>query len=176
MKGAEKRMNIQTHVLAIVQVFEDYIDLNSNALMKEVNKSHIRKNDDNDNTFFEDFKYPDTPMLKELKTIIHSKVEKIINIELKLQDIWIHKTPSRAQTNFHNHYGALCSFVYYPKFIEKQGSLKFVLFWNGKIIEKIITPKEKMLLVFPSEVFHYTTQNNTDIERVSISGNFYAKE
>jgi len=176
MKQTEKRMNIQTHVLAIVQVFEDYIDINSNALMKEVNKSHIRKNDDNDNTFFEDFKYPDTPMLKELKTIIHSKVEKIINIELKLQDIWIHKTPSRAQTNFHNHYGALCSFVYYPKFIEKQGSLKFVLFWNGKIIEKTITPKEKMLLVFPSEVFHYTTQNNTDIERVSISGNFYAKQ
>ena len=176
MKGAEKRMNIQTHVLAIVQVFEDYIDINSNALMKEVNKSHIRKNDDNDNTFFEDFKYPDTSMLKELKTIIHSKVEKIINIELKLQDIWIHKTPSKAQTNLHNHYGALCSFVYYPKFIEKQGSLKFVLFWNGKIIEKTITPKEKMLLVFPSEVFHYTTQNNTDIERVSISGNFYAKQ
>ena len=143
MKGAEKRMNIQTHVLAIVQVFEDYIDLNSNALMKEVNKSHIRKNDDNDNTFFEDFKYPDTPMLKELKTIIHSKVEKIINIELKLQDIWIHKTPSRAQTNFHNHYGALWSFVYYPKFIEKQGSLKFVLFWNGKIIEKTIHLKKK---------------------------------
>jgi len=176
MKQTEKRMNIQTHVLAIVQVFEDYIDLNSNALMKEVNKSHIRKNDDNDNTFFEDFKYPDTSMLKELKTIIHSKVEKIINIELKLQDIWIHKTPSKAQTNLHNHYGALCSFVYYPKFIEKQGSLKFVLFWNGKIIEKTITPKEKMLLVFPSEVFHYTTQNNTDIERVSISGNFYAKQ
>jgi hypothetical protein len=176
MKQTEKRMNIQTHVLAIVQVFEDYIDINSNALMKEVNKSHIRKNDDNDNTFFEDFKYPDTSMLKELKTIIHSKVEKIINIELKLQDIWIHKTPSKAQTNLHNHYGALCSFVYYPKFIEKQGSLKFVLFWNGKIIEKTITPKEKMLLVFPSEVFHYTTQNNTDIERVSISGNFYAKQ
>jgi len=176
MKQTEKRMNIQTHVLAIVQVFEDYIDINSNALMKEVNKSHIRKNDDNDNTFFEDFKYPDTSMLKELKTIIHSKVEKIINIELKLQDIWIHKTPSKAQTNLHNHYVALCSFVYYPKFIEKQGSLKFVLFWNGKIIEKTITPKEKMLLVFPSEVFHYTTQNNTDIERVSISGNFYAKQ
>ena len=51
MKETEKRMNIQTHVLAIVQVFEDYIDLNSNALMKEVNKRHIRKNDDNDNTF-----------------------------------------------------------------------------------------------------------------------------
>jgi hypothetical protein len=97
-------------------------------------------------------------------------------MELKLSDIWIHKTPSRAQTNFHNHYGAFCSFVYYPKFIEKQGSLKFVLFWNGKILERTITPKEKMLLVFPSEVFHYTTQNNTDVERVSISGNFFIKE
>ena len=75
-------MNIQNHVLAVVQVFEDYIDLNSNALMKEVNQSHIRKNDDNDNTFFEDFKYPNTPMLKDLKTTIHSKVEKIMNVEL----------------------------------------------------------------------------------------------
>ena len=96
--------------------------------MKEVNQSHIRKNDDNDNTFFEDFKYPNTPMLKDLKTTIHSKVEKIMNVELKMDDIWIHKTPSRAQTGLHNHADAWCSFVYYPRFVEKQGSLKFVLF------------------------------------------------
>ena len=69
-----------------------------------------------------------------------------------------------------------CSFVYYPKFIEEQGSLRFILFWNGSIIEKIIKPKEKMLLIFPSEVFHFTSQNNTEIERVSISGNFDRKK
>ena len=45
-----------------------------------------------------------------------------------------------------------------------------------KIIEKIIKPKEKMLLIFPSEVFHFTSQNNTEIERVSISGNFDRKK
>jgi ectoine hydroxylase-related dioxygenase (phytanoyl-CoA dioxygenase family) len=32
-----------------------------------------------------------------------------------------------------------------------------------------------MLLVFPGEVFHFTSQNDTEIERVSISGNFYRK-
>ena len=42
--------------------------------------------------------------------------------------------------------------------------------------EKIIKPKEKMLLIFPSEVFHFTSQNNTEIERVSISGNFDRKK
>ena len=179
MKGTEKRMKAQSHILALVQVFEDYIDLDSNALMKEVNQSHLRKDDNNDATFFEDFIYPNTPMLKDLKKTIHSKVEKIMNVELEYDDIWVHKTPPRAQTSLHNHTadgnGPLCSFVYYPKFIEKQGSLKFIIFWNGRILEKIIIPKEKMLLIFPSEVFHYTSQNNTEIERVSISGNFFRK-
>ena len=41
-----------------------------------------------------------------------------------------------------------------------------------KIIERIITPEKKMLLIFPSEVFHYTGQNDTKEERISISGNF----
>ena len=67
MKGTEKRMKAQSHILALVQVFEDYIDLDSNALMKEVNQSHLRKDDNNDMTFFEDFIYPNTPMLKDLK-------------------------------------------------------------------------------------------------------------
>jgi len=172
MKEAEKRMEIQSHLLAVVQVFEDSIELDSDALMKEVNQSHFRKEDNNDTTFFEDFKYPHTPMLKDLKATIHSRVEKIMKLELDYDDIWVHKTPPRAQTGLHNHGNAFCSFVYYPKFIESQGSLRFILFWNGRIIEKVITPKEKMLLVFPGEVFHFTSQNNTEIERISISGNF----
>tara|TARA_R110000796_G_C14322793_1_gene408060 strand:- start:51 stop:566 length:516 start_codon:yes stop_codon:yes gene_type:complete len=169
-------MKTKSHVLAVVQVFEDYIDLDSNALMKEVDQSYLRKNEDADNTFFEDFKYPDTPMLKKLKEIIQTKVEVMLNQKLQYEDIWVHKTPPRAQTGLHNHGSALCSFVYYPNFIEKQGSLRFILFWNGKIVEKVITPKEKMLLVFPGEVFHFTSQNDTEIERVSISGNFLQKK
>ena len=31
MKEEEKRMEIQSHILAIVQVFEDYIDLDSDG-------------------------------------------------------------------------------------------------------------------------------------------------
>ena len=165
----------KNHVLAVVQVFEDYIDIDTDALMEEVNQSHKRKNEDSDQTFFEDYKCPNTPRLKNLEKIIQSRVEKIMNIDLKYDDIWIHKTPPRAQTGFHNHGDALCSFVYYPKFIKNQGSLRFILFWNGRIIEKIITPKEKMLLVFPGEVFHFTSQNNTEIKRISISGNFFRK-
>ena len=94
--------------------------------------------------------------IKDLKKTIHSKVEKIMNVELEYDDIWVHKTPPRAQTSLHNHTadgnGPLCSFVYYPKFIEKQGSLKFIIFWNGRILEKIIIPKEKMLLIFQIEL------------------------
>ena len=88
------------------------------------------------------------------------------------ESIWIHKTPPRASTGLHNHHGNFCSFVYYPNFIERQGGLRFIIFWNGKIIERIITPEKKMLLIFPSEVFHYTGQNDTKEERISISGNF----
>ena len=40
------------------------------------------------------------------------------------------------------------------------------------MLERVIEPKEKMLLVFPGEIFHFTSQNNTKIDRVSISGNF----
>ena len=165
-------METKSHVLALVQVFEDYIDLDTNALMEEVNQSHDRKNDDNEHTFFEDYKYPNTPKLQDLKQTIHTKVESIMCTSLQYEDIWLHKTPHRASTGLHSHASNFCSFVYYPNFIQNQGSLRFVLFWNGQIIEKRITPQEKMLLVFPSEVFHYTGPNDTDIERVSISGNF----
>tara|TARA_R100000406_G_scaffold57205_1_gene39346 strand:- start:545 stop:1060 length:516 start_codon:yes stop_codon:yes gene_type:complete len=169
-------METKSHILAIVQVFEDHIDLDSDALMKEVDQSYLRKDDNADNTFFEDFKYPDTPMLQDLKQTIQTKVEAMLSQKLQYEDIWVHKTPPRAQTGLHNHGAAFCSFVYYPNFIEKQGSLRFILFWNGKIVEKVITPKEKMLLVFPGEVFHFTSQNDTETERVSISGNFLQKK
>ena len=134
-------METKSHILAIVQVFEDYIDLDTDALMKEVDQSYLRKDDNADNTFFEDFKYPDTPMLQVLKQTIQTKVEAMLSQKLQYEDIWVHKTPPRAQTGLHNHGTAFCSFVYYPNFIEKQGSLRFILFWNGKIIEKVITPK-----------------------------------
>ena len=169
-------METKSHILAIVQVFEDYIDIDKDALMKEVDQSYLRKDDNADNTFFEDFKYPDTPMLQDLKQTIQTKVEAMLSQKLQYEDIWVHKTPPRAQTGLHNHGTAFCSFVYYPNFIEKQGSLRFILFWNGKIIEKVITPKEKMLLVFPGEVFHFTSQNDTEIERISISGNFLQRK
>ena len=169
-------METKSHILAIVQVFEDHIDLDSDDLMKEVDQSYLRKDDNADNTFFEDFKYPDTPMLQDLKQTIQTKVEAMLSQKLQYEDIWVHKTPPRAQTGLHNHGTAFCSFVYYPNFIEKQGSLRFILFWNGKIIEKVITPKEKMLLVFPGEVFHFTSQNDTEIERISISGNFLQRK
>ena len=169
-------METKSHILAVVQVFEDYIDIDKDALMKEVDQSYLRKDDNADNTFFEDFKYPDTPMLQDLKQTIQTKVEAMLSQKLQYEDIWVHKTPPRAQTGLHNHGTAFCSFVYYPNFIEKQGSLRFILFWNGKIVEKVITPKEKMLLVFPGEVFHFTSQNDTEIERVSISGNFLQRK
>ena len=169
-------METKSHILAVVQVFEDYIDIDKDALMKEVDQSYLRKDDNADNTFFEDFKYPNTPMLQNLKETIQTKVETILNQKLQYEDIWVHKPPPRAQTGLHNHGNAICSFVYYPNFIEKQGSLRFILFWNGQIVERVITPKEKMLLVFPGEVFHFTSQNDTEIERVSISGNFLQRK
>jgi len=115
-------------------------------------------------------------MLQDLKQTIHTKAESIMCTPLQYEDIWIHRIPHRASTALHNHAPTLCSFVYYPKFIKKQGDLRFILFWNGQVVERYITPQEKMLLIFPSEVFHYTSQNDTDIERVSISGNFHHRK
>ena len=169
-------MKTKRHILAIVQLFETYIDLDSNALMKEINTSFIRKNDNSDHTFFEDFKYPNTQMLKDLKQTIHVETEQLLDDKLQYDDIWVHKTPPRAQTGLHNHGNTACSFVYYPKFIKEQGNLRFILFWNGDMLERVIEPKEKMLLIFPGEIFHFTSQNNTEIERVSISGNFIKRK
>ena len=126
-------METKSHILAVVQVFEDYIDTDTDALMKEVNQSYLRKDDNADNAFFEDFKYPNTPMLQDLKKTIQTKVEAKLNQKLQYEDIWVHKTPPRAQTGLQNHGNAICSFAYYPNFIEKQGSLRFILVWNGQI-------------------------------------------
>lgn len=172
MEGGENRMKVNNHVLAIIQVFETFIDIDTNVLLQEIKKSDEKMNNDINHSFFEDYKCPNTPLLNELKNRIKDKTQEIMGVNLEYAKSWIHKTSPKASTGLHNHRGNFCSFVYYPNFIERQGGLRFIIFWNGKIIERIITPEKKMLLIFPSEVFHYTGQNDTKEERISISGNF----
>ena len=168
-------MKVTNNVLAIVQTFETFIDIDTDILLQEIKKSDEKMDNNIDHTFFEDYKCPDSPLFNELKNTIKDKTQEIMGVNLEYgsnESIWIHKTPPRASTGLHNHHESFCSFVYYPNFIERQGGLRFVLFWNGKIIQKIKTPEKKMLLIFPSEIFHYTGQNDTKEERISISGNF----
>jgi hypothetical protein len=166
-------MTIHNHVLAAVQVFETFIpDIDNQQILKDVEKNNKRLSDDNNESFFEDYKYIETPYLIKLKDIIREKSESIMNCKLKYDSIWVHKTEPKGSTALHSHLGSFCSFVFYTNFLERQGNLKFILFWNGRILEKEIEPKKNMLLIFPSDVFHHTGKNATNKDRVSISGNF----
>ena len=60
-------MTIHNHVLAAVQVFETFIpDIDNQQILKDVEKNNKRLSDDNNESFFEDYKYIETPYLIKL--------------------------------------------------------------------------------------------------------------
>ena len=93
--------------------------------------------------------------------------------DIELSGIWTHKTEPHGSTAFHSHTSSKYSFVYYPEVCEGQGSLHFTVFVNDMPrFEKVVEPKEGMLLIFDSRISHYTGKNVSGKDRYSISGNF----
>ena len=52
MEEREKRMKVNNHVLAIIQVFETFIDIDTDVLLQEIKKSDEKMNNDINHSFF----------------------------------------------------------------------------------------------------------------------------
>jgi uncharacterized protein (TIGR02466 family) len=92
----------------------------------------------------------------------------------------------------HAHQNSMYSFVFYVDVDEDSGDIIFSLGGNSTFSydafdipissynvynskQWIITPKNGMILIFPSHLPHCVTQNKSDKFRYSISGNYYCR-
>lgn len=127
---------------------------------------------------------------KEIKNIIlkefnYFKDEILFykNNDFKITTSWIARTEKNQQSNWHNHNNSFYSGVFYINVKENSGNIEFQNFENSRFLlnsEKYnilnsrklsITPKNKSLIFFPSELYHKITKNNSNETRLSIAFN-----
>ena len=115
--------------------------------------------------------------IKEYYSIYNS------NKNLKLQEYWFNINGHKAYNRLHAHAGAFISGVYYVKTPKNCGKIYFQRKTNLNLFSLdnvnkynsegyYETPKENLLLLFPSWTEHLVLGNSSKEERISISFNF----
>ena len=105
------------------------------------------------------------------------------NLNYKILEMWANISNPKGFNIEHNHPGSFISGVFYLKVPKNSGKIIFrdprpIPDWNGDSFffhalscNTPIEPKEKMLLLFPSWLYHRVETNNSNEERISISFN-----
>lgn len=115
-----------------------------------------------------------------------------LNIKISIDDMWANCNPKDGFNIVHDHAGEnnFFSFCFYVDVDEKNGYISFknenpsVRFINlpkkqdtdinsTDVVVKVVNGD---LLIFPSWIEHYTTQNQSSNNRISIAGNVKVKE
>ena len=128
------------------------------------------------------FTNPDKHKLlcKEVKLIFAQEFESLKNItgvsKLKLESTWYQKYNKSHEHIVHNHGPIGFSFVCYINYDSGlHNPTTFVSpfsdFLRGESITYSPTVEEGNLIIFPSAILHYAPQNNSDTERLILSGN-----
>lgn len=105
-----------------------------------------------------------------------------LDISPKAHAIWGHLIAPKEQSVYHNHdeLGDIkylnLSAVYYVKVPENSGDLVFNPYTHKHMWLERIKPEEKMLVVFPSWIPHYTLKNKSNEVRISIGANLIVRE
>jgi len=106
------------------------------------------------------------------------------NNVFKITTSWITKTESKEVSQWHNHLNCLYSGILYLQTDKDTGKIVFNKFdtkgiylepteWNNlNSNEMKILPKNKMLIYFPSEIYHKIEENKSNITRYSLAFNF----
>ena len=164
------------HTIVSIDVFETTLpNVNNKEMLECISSYDNERIDPNpEDTHYEDFKFPNNPCcINFMKQVEQAVQEYTGDKDIELSGIWTHKTEPHGSTAFHSHTSSKYSFVYYPEVCEGQGSLHFTVFVNDMPrFEKVVEPKEGMLLIFDSRISHYTGKNVSGKDRYSISGNF----
>jgi uncharacterized protein (TIGR02466 family) len=117
------------------------------------------------------------------------KIKKIIKFQLL--NSWCMKHKKNDYSHEHNHPNSFISGILYLKTNEKSGSLIFKKNHNNLFSKTIniefdefnivnsdywsIIPKEGDIVLFPSHLHHYVTENNNDEDRYCCAFNFYPR-
>ena len=128
--------------------------------------------------------YEDTNLYDSIHEKMGCEVSKVVNSifgqgKMVCEDIWGHIIPPMEQTMVHKHGNTMdttpgISWVYYPHFPEDSGELNFISNVGGKNHLYKTSPSIGKLFIFSKYILHFTPRNSSDIDRVSISGNFRA--
>jgi uncharacterized protein (TIGR02466 family) len=133
----------------------------------------------------------DNPQLEYLKDIFLNEFNVFKNEVLKLKKndfiittSWMAKVKPKKSSQFHNHHHCYYSGVFYTNTNESSGNIIFENFTSQKRFDVIpsdynvynsgswrIKPENKMIIFFPSEMYHKIDKNNSNITRYSIAFN-----
>ena len=172
---------------------EHDLDLDYDTILKEVVDSREKPEDgshfsrphqydvDVQHTFYEDTNLYDKTFLT-MKNAVGKVIDDIFGPNrMEAEEIWGHIIPPNEQTMVHDHGDAFndflgISWVYYPHAPEGSGDLCFMCnVGSSSFIHRTEQAKGKLFL-FSNYVMHFTPRNASDIDRISISGNFFAND
>jgi len=106
-----------------------------------------------------------------------------------LQNMWININGNGDRNEFHNHPGAMLSGVFWIQSNLNSGNIglqspllftqESLFFYRNEILNQFnfdgffgMEPKEGTAIIFPSELYHYVSSNQSTQDRISISFNF----
>jgi len=103
--------------------------------------------------------------------------------KFKITTSWIAKVDEGKESNWHNHNNSFYSGVFYINVEKDMGDIEFHNFENSRFLINaesyniynskrfLITPKNKDLIFFPSELYHKIKNNNKKDSRLSVAFN-----
>lgn len=191
--------------MAIVDIFptplyHEILDIDEKSLerMNILTRTHFNPPSDRQDFFLQSpgdlSKYQDLAILKKQAETAATDFWHSVGYEyreLKITQIWANYMKGRGFISEHNHSNSLVSGIFYLHVGSGSGATVFTDTYHGihKMInvpnEKdtrynshrfIVTPKNNMLILFPSYLNHYSDPCADGGERITISMNFLPKE
>ena len=169
------------------------LEVDHSVILQEVKDSRYKPKDSTHNSrphykdtfpghvFYEDTNLYDKTYLT-MKNAVGNVVEGIFGRDrMEVEEIWGHIIPPKEQTMIHDHGDPFndflgVSWVYYPHAPEEAGNLCFMCCVNNSNFVFETEQKKGKLFLFSNYVMHFTPRNGSNIDRVSISGNYMATD
>jgi|SRR5210317_79347 len=189
----------QVFPLFSTPIFQSEIKVDSSIKEQLINEKFKLIDVENNGEYSEDFfvlkKY------QSLKTQIDIAVDRYVHnilqiskkITFNLQNSWITKQTPNSQGLSHCHSNSIISGVLYLKTPDNSGRIVFVKHENQPTVAPpflsipfdeynlynsnswYVEPKEDMILLFPSHIFHGIDKNKSTENRYSLSFNYFIK-
>lgn len=192
-------MTHSLHALFPTYIFETSLNIDTGKIISFINRINYDFNDNRSiRNGIQSGKiiHENEEIFNELNVSIHTFLNKSINdilipikensadkLKYKTTEMWINITNPKGYNIEHNHPNSFMSGVFYLKVPSNSGNIVFrdprpIPDWNGDSslfyalnCNSFIIPKENMLLLFPSWLYHRVETNNSDERRISISFN-----